>query len=466
MTTIFDGLRAMRYKWFGDKQLRLLKMLNLPAKTAYIGGFLCKATNVAGIEKARIFSPPGVVVVADTATGMDIYLSDTVTPTTPTFKYSKTVYSRRTNTFLNVFQPYIALVPRGNDYVEVYFDRYAGGQPAIENAALRDCLTGSAIRGFLPTDIYTLTNASYRVVLSGDKVSVHTWFLKGIIVLYVISAEDSGYVLLTADDFSALGLAPIGRTHLTRVGENDVRVVIPFQYVDQYVGHVAGAIELLVTVLDSGFVGIYYMGYSSDEDAFLVAMGNLPLGETSVIDYATSFQDVSGRFCWMAFSGGIKRLKSDMSVETISSPALPYVYGTIYSVFDVSLANGGSYAYFEWHKASLDDVRTVAGLWWGSPFAGTWASVTLPAGTTLSVRPLYCSSERRVFLAVAYAAAGDFAGSWVYSLDTDVSASWKPMKKISADRLDCCSVAVFGSHPYATMLRNYPSEQYVMERYL
>lgn len=72
----FDGDRSRKLKWAADKQLRVLKDLDLSAKALTIDGFLVRVSNTNGIAKGRITAPMGLGVTCSNKDGIQVAIAD------------------------------------------------------------------------------------------------------------------------------------------------------------------------------------------------------------------------------------------------------------------------------------------------------------------------------------------------------------------------------------------------------
>jgi hypothetical protein len=464
----FDGIRSQQKLWFAKKLLRDLEAAGIDRKTTEYAGYQVSAWRDGEYSGGRINSPAGIAVLADTAMGYDLYVSEPFGA--PAIRASSPSIGARRPAYIAPFSiPHAAMVPNGIDFADVYFDRFPDVSPEDSTALRARWLAlGVKVAVLQGAGLSYLPGVKYGSLVSSPHLSVFAetgYAIEGVsdwtLSINVLAGNNVLTMNLAPEDLAPYipGLTGFSNARATKVSADDMRVFCGYSD-----GASFGVFELKVTP-ESVTTGLDLMGYATGGNASTAAVTDLhclPLcSGGSVIDYATMFQDANGRPCWMPIAGGIIRATTASTYDSIASAPLP-TSGTAHSAYDVTLANGGSYALIYWHHMPLSDPATVQGLYWGSPFTGTWASIGLPAGDVLAVRPLHCASARRVMLAAAYTPED---GSVAYLLDTAASMDWRRLHKISTDRLDNCALSVYGAHEYAFMQADYPSAQHVMERF-
>lgn len=72
----FDGERSKQRKWFAEKQLRVIKDLDLPAKTVLLNGFTVRVFQQGDISGGRITAPMGLVICRSTLSGAELFSAD------------------------------------------------------------------------------------------------------------------------------------------------------------------------------------------------------------------------------------------------------------------------------------------------------------------------------------------------------------------------------------------------------
>jgi len=216
--------------------------------------------------------------------------------------------------------------------------------------------------------------------------------------------------------------------------------------------------QLSILLLESGAIGVYFVdaGYPG---IFLYG----PFAFRNILDQSTTFQDDLGRLYSMDVNGDCVRSEVAGGYTSITLPVYPF--GSIGQghIHETTLVNGGLYLHQYWMRnisappANLGGVLGYARV--GSPLTGAWEALTLPAGDIRKLTPLLLSADRRVLMALSYVAD---VGTKAWFLDTDVSLDWRGFV-LTEDRIEAGAMTVYGSHPYADLMRNQASVQWVME---
>lgn len=93
MSVTFDGERSRKWKWFSDKLIRVIKMLDIPAKGAKINGFAFKVWKLDGLSGGRVSAPMGLAIVYTTVDGTQILTADSWTASITGRQYLNVLFS-------------------------------------------------------------------------------------------------------------------------------------------------------------------------------------------------------------------------------------------------------------------------------------------------------------------------------------------------------------------------------------
>jgi len=97
----------------------------------------------------------------------------------------------------------------------------------------------------------------------------------------------------------------------------------------------------------------------------------------------------------------------------------------------------------------------------GSPYSG-WIDFPTPPGILTGFTPIKITWDHRIVLASVYVEGEPESGGGTYGaiLDTEKDSDWLLGKRFSEERLDRCTPAIFGEHPYVQERMKYGGTQW------
>lgn len=132
----------------------------------------------------------------------------------------------------------------------------------------------------------------------------------------------------------------------------------------------------------------------------------------------------------------------------------------------VSLANPEDGVYLYWEEYCLygDVVARVFPMKiikfkYGSPYA-SWVDFPPLPGELTGFTPIKISWDHRIVLASVYINDPQTGGTFAALLDTELDSDWILGERISPDRLDRTTPAIFGDHPYVQERMKYGGTQW------
>lgn len=135
----------------------------------------------------------------------------------------------------------------------------------------------------------------------------------------------------------------------------------------------------------------------------------------------------------------------------------------------VSLANPADGVYLYWEEYCLyGDVvarvfpMKIVRFKYGSPYA-SWIDFPTPPGELTGFTPIKISWDHRIVLASVYINDPQNGGTFAAILDTALDNDWVLGERISADRLDRTTPAIFGDHPYVQERIKYGGTQWAWD---
>lgn len=99
---------------------------------------------------------------------------------------------------------------------------------------------------------------------------------------------------------------------------------------------------------------------------------------------------------------------------------------------------------------ATDPVCEIVAVYGGAPSA--WASLPMPTGELLAVRPIRVSAARTALLGLVW--VGSASGTHAAQFDSD--AGWRVMGKVSDARMRRPVVGLFGDHEFSNMAQSFP----------
>jgi hypothetical protein len=126
----------------------------------------------------------------------------------------------------------------------------------------------------------------------------------------------------------------------------------------------------------------------------------------------------------------------------------------------------GIYLYWEEYCEFGDVVArlfptTIYKFKFGSPYSG-WIDFPTAPGKITGFTPVKITWDHRIVLASVYI-AGENGGTFSMLLDTEKNSDWILGSRFSTERLDRCTPAIFGEHPYVRERMRYTGTQWAWD---